>query len=58
MEGVHEQSYTRQIPRLEQEAGGDGEGRPRARDVLGAEEQEAGLGRRHFRHRRGAESKR
>ena len=46
--------YLLKIPRLEQETGGDGEGRPGARNVLGAEEQEARLGGRHFGHRRGA----
>ena len=49
---VHAHTHQKQVPRLEQEAGGDGEGRPRTRDVLGVEEQEAGLGRRHFRGRR------
>ena len=46
--------YLLKIPRLEQEAGGHGERRQSARDVLGAEEQEARLGGRYFGHRRGA----
>ena len=46
--------YLLKIPRLEQEAGGHGEGRPGAGDVLGAQEQEARLGGRYFGHRRGA----
>ena len=48
---VHARTHRKQVPRPEQEAGGDGEGRSRTRDVLGAEEQETGLGRRHFRSR-------